>query len=60
LTENTVPPLFVIIAIVEFCVLIADRLIYSSKSIRIKLILQYVTVLAYHAWIFFILVAAKR
>lgn len=54
------PPLFIVIAITEFCVIILDRLIYSSKSIRLKLTLQYITVIAYHLWIFFLLVAAKK
>jgi len=55
-----VPALFLMIAMLEFLLIIIDRMIYSSKSIRLKLLAQWVTVLGFHGWIFFALPAAKQ
>ena len=60
LEQNTVPALFLMIAMLEFLLIIMDRMIYSSKSIRLKLLTQWVTVLGFHGWIFFALPAAKQ
>lgn len=36
-------------------VILIDRMIYSAKSIRMKLLVQYATVIGYHVWLFFYL-----
>jgi hypothetical protein len=59
-SQNSVPPLFVAIAMVNFCLIILDRAIYISKSVAAKFILHVVTVIAYNAWVFFVLPVTNR
>ena len=44
----------------EFILMLLDRMIYSSKSIRLKLLMQWVTVIGFHIWIFFVLPGSKQ
>ena len=60
LSENTVPALFLAIAMLEFILMILDRMVYTSKSLRWKLLIQWATVIGFHVWIFFVLPAAKQ
>lgn len=60
LSQNTVPALFLVIAITEFVCIILDRLIYSAKALRLKWVMQLATVFGYHIWIFFILPSSKE
>ena len=60
LSQNTVPSLFLAIAMLEFILMLLDRMIYSSKSIRLKLLMQWVTVIGFHIWIFFVLPSSKQ
>jgi hypothetical protein len=55
LSQNTVPPLFAAIAILNFTLIVIDRCIYVSKSLFSKLILQFVSVFCFSLWIFFLL-----
>ncbi len=54
------PPLFAAIVVINFSLIIIDRAIYTSKSIKAKFLMQIVTVLTYNAWIFFILPPSNK
>ena len=60
LSQNTVPSLFLAIAMLEFVLILLDRMIYASKSIRLKLLMQWTTVIGFHIWIFFVLPSTKQ
>lgn len=58
--QNSVPPLFVAILLVNFCLIIADRMVYISKSLLAKLAIQWITVIAFTMWIFFVLPPSNK
>ena len=53
--QNAVPQLFVAILVTNFVLILVDRAIYVSKSVKAKLVMQFVTVIAFSIWIFFVL-----
>jgi piezo-type mechanosensitive ion channel component 1/2 len=55
-----VPSLFLAIAMLEFFLMLLDRMVYTAKALGSKLVLQWVTVLGFHIWIFFVLPSSKQ
>ena len=53
--QNTVPPLFAAMLIINFCLIIVDRAIYTSKSLVAKYIIHFTTVIVFTLWLFFVL-----
>ncbi|KAI3651575.1 hypothetical protein MP228_002878 [Amoeboaphelidium protococcarum] len=60
INQNTVPPLFVAILVLNFVLIVTDRAIYIAKSVKAKFLMQYVTVISFAVWIFFILPTSNR
>lgn len=54
------PSLFLAIAMLEFFLILLDRMVYTAKALGSKLVLQWVTVLGFHIWIFFVLPSSKQ
>ncbi|GAU96230.1 hypothetical protein RvY_07704-3 [Ramazzottius varieornatus] len=53
--ENRIPTAFLIILIVQFCLMIIDRALYLRKNLKGKLIFQIILVLIVHVVFFFYL-----
>ncbi|XP_071053073.1 piezo-type mechanosensitive ion channel component isoform X2 [Onthophagus taurus] len=52
LQDNRVPPLFLLMLIVQFLLIIVDRAIYLRKNITAKIVFQFVQIIVLHGWLF--------
>ncbi|XP_066587552.1 piezo-type mechanosensitive ion channel component [Prorops nasuta] len=55
LQENRVPMPFLLMLLLQFALIVADRALFLRKSILGKLIFHYVLIFGVHIWMFFIL-----
>nr|XP_026690889.1 piezo-type mechanosensitive ion channel component 1-like isoform X4 [Ciona intestinalis] len=60
LQSNQVPTGFLVMLLIQFSMMIIDRVIYLRKSLRGKLIFQIFLVAGVHIWLFFILPAINN
>ncbi|XP_063239606.1 piezo-type mechanosensitive ion channel component-like [Bacillus rossius redtenbacheri] len=59
--RNRIPMELLLILLVQFLVIIADRIIYLCRAVRSRVALHFVSVVVVHWWLFFILpVTTKR
>lgn len=54
LQENKIPIPFLIMLLIQFVFIIVDRALYLRKNLIGKIIFQYISVVAMHIWLFFI------
>lgn len=54
LEENKIPIAFLIMLLLQFVFIIVDRALYLRKNLVGKIIFQFVTVVAMHIWLFFL------
>lgn len=52
--ENKIPVAFLIMLLLQFVFIIVDRALYLRKNLAGKIVFQFVTVIAMHVWLFFI------
>ncbi|XP_070509149.1 piezo-type mechanosensitive ion channel component-like [Chironomus tepperi] len=53
--ENKVPTSLLFLIIMQFIVIIIDRMLYLRKNMLGKVIFHYITIITIHSWMFFIL-----
>ncbi|KAL7042426.1 hypothetical protein ACKWTF_001133 [Chironomus riparius] len=53
--ENKVPTSLLFLIIMQFIVIIIDRMLYLRKNMIGKVIFHYITIITIHSWMFFIL-----
>uniref|UniRef100_A0A1A9WMD8 Piezo-type mechanosensitive ion channel component n=1 Tax=Glossina brevipalpis TaxID=37001 RepID=A0A1A9WMD8_9MUSC len=55
LSENKVPISFLIMLLVQFLIIIIDRVVYLRKALRVKIVFHYISVVGVHVWMFLLL-----
>ncbi|XP_037894241.1 piezo-type mechanosensitive ion channel component isoform X3 [Glossina fuscipes] len=55
LSENKVPVSFLIMLLVQFLLIIIDRVVYLRKALRVKIVFHYISVVGVHVWMFLLL-----
>ena len=60
ITENNIPPVLLISLILQFAMMVLDRVFYLKRSMLGKLVLHYVLVFGIHIYIFFLLPIATN
>ncbi len=53
--QSRIPSIYLWILIIQFMLILLDRIIYLYRSVKAKLVLQYVLIVIYHSVLFFYL-----
>ncbi|XP_065187003.1 piezo-type mechanosensitive ion channel component 1-like isoform X2 [Sycon ciliatum] len=60
ISQNYIPRTFLAMVLVQFLLMIVDRILYLRKLIFVKFVFQITLLIAVHAWLFFILPAISE
>jgi hypothetical protein len=52
--DNSVPAGFVVLAILQVALMLLDRVIYCRKALKMKVLLQFISLTIHHMWVVFV------